>query len=56
VQWLLHPALNKFDFLLDILNNADIMKITDDKLRNLSKNVYGIGKLSFGALVLGWMG
>jgi membrane glycosyltransferase len=29
------------------------MKISDEKLKNLSKALYDIGKLSFAALVLG---
>jgi len=29
------------------------MQITDDKLRNLAKSIYDVGKLTFGALVLG---
>ncbi len=29
------------------------MQIADDKLRNLAKSIYDVGKLTFGALVLG---
>ncbi len=29
------------------------MQITDDKLKNLAKSIYDVGKLTFGALVLG---
>ena len=29
------------------------MQIADDKLRNLAKAIYDVGKLTFGALVLG---
>ena len=29
------------------------MRLSDDKLTNLAKSIYDVGKLTFGALVLG---